>query len=73
MWILKGTLIGLAVFFIGSVVFVVNNLRPIERDKMTGISAITGPTIHNPWFWAAFVATIILSCVCVKLLQRTAS
>ena len=50
MWILKGTLIGLAVFFIGSVVFVVNNLRPIERDKMTGISAITGPTIHNPWF-----------------------
>jgi hypothetical protein len=62
MWMLKGISVGLGVFFIGSLIYVVNKLRPIEENKATGISAITGVTVYSPWWWIAFIATLALAC-----------
>jgi hypothetical protein len=62
MWMLKGILVGLGIFFIGSLVYIINKLRPIEANKATALSAITGPTLHNPWWWMVLVAILILAC-----------
>jgi hypothetical protein len=40
MWILKGILLGLGLFFVGSIVYIVNAFRPIEENKATAISAL---------------------------------
>ena len=40
MWFLKGMLLGLGLFFIGSLIYV---------GSKTGISAITAVTLHNVW------------------------
>ena len=62
MWLLKGVLLGLPVFFIGSLIYVGSKLRPFEVQKATGISAITAVTVHNPWFWVTLVATVTVAC-----------
>ena len=66
MWLLKGILLGLGLFFVGSLIYVGNKLRPFERQKATGISAITAVTVHNPWFWMAFVVAVALGLAIVK-------
>jgi len=58
---LKGISAGLGIFFIGSLIFVITKQRPIEEHKATGISAIIGPTLFNPW-WLALIATLALAC-----------
>lgn len=65
MWLLKGILLGLGLFFVGSLVYVGNKLRPFEEHKATGISLITGLTIHNPLFWVMLVASLLIGCVIV--------
>jgi hypothetical protein len=62
MWMLKGILVGLGVFFIGSLIYVGSKLGPIEEHKATALSAITGPTVHNPWWWIALIAILTLAC-----------
>src|SRR6267143_4778776 len=62
MWILKGISLGLGLFFVGSIVYIVNALRPIEANKATGISVLLALTVWNPWYWVAFVSTLTLSC-----------
>ncbi len=49
MWILKGISLGVGLFFVGSIVYIVNALRPIEVNKVTGISALLALTVWNPW------------------------
>ena len=66
MWILKGISLGLGLFFVGSIVYIVNALRPIEANKATGISVLLALTVWNPWYWVAFVSTLILSCWLVR-------
>jgi hypothetical protein len=66
MWLLKGTLLGLGLFLVGSLVYVGNKLRPFEEHKATGISAITAVTVHNPWYWIIFVVTLAVGCVLVR-------
>ena len=62
MWMLKGISVGLGVFSIGLLIYVGSKLGPIEEHKATALSAITGPTLYNPWWWIALIATIALSC-----------
>jgi hypothetical protein len=65
MWILKGILLGFGLFFIGSLVYVGNKLRPVGEHKATGISAITAVTVWNFWYWIAFVVALAVGCVIV--------
>jgi hypothetical protein len=67
MWLLKGILLGLVLFFVGSLIYVGYNLGPFEKQKATGISAITAITVHNLWFWIAFVVALAVACAIVWL------
>ena len=69
MLVLKGILLGLVLFGAGSIVYVINQMRPFEQNKATGLSAIAAWTVFNPLYWAAFVGTLILGCVLVRLGQ----
>jgi uncharacterized membrane protein len=69
MLVLKGILLGLVLFGAGSIVYVINEMRPFEQNKATGLSAIAAWTVFNPLYWAAFVGTLILGCVLVRLGQ----
>ena len=66
MWILKGILLGFAMFISGTVGFLLLTVfGPISTSKATGISAITGITTHNPLFWVALLACLMLGCALV--------
>jgi hypothetical protein len=65
-WIFKGVLLGFGLFFLGSLVYVGNKLRPFEAQKATGVSALTAPTLYNPWWWIAFVITLAVGCAMVR-------
>jgi hypothetical protein len=62
MWVLKGTFIGISIFAVGAAVFMLLSLRSISGGKQMaiGIRVILLATIYNPWFWAAFVASIVI-------------
>ncbi|HXX99913.1 MAG TPA: hypothetical protein VEI54_03265 [Candidatus Limnocylindrales bacterium] len=62
MWLVKGILVGLGVFILGSLVYVGYHLRPIEPEKATGLSAITALTLYDYRWWVALVATVALAC-----------
>jgi uncharacterized membrane protein len=66
MWILKGISLGLGLFFVGSIVYIVDALSPIETNKATGMSVLLALTVWNPWYWVAFVSTLTLSCWLVR-------
>ena len=65
MWILKGSLLGMGLFIIGSVLFLIATTLPFRANHAIGLSVITGRTIHNPLFWIAFVASLVIGCAIV--------
>jgi len=67
---LKGILLGLVIFFIGSVLYVGNKLRPFEANKATGISAITAVTLRNPWYWIGLTLALVAGCAIVWFWRR---
>jgi hypothetical protein len=69
MWILKGTLLGTGLFLVGAVLFLIAVMGPFAANRAIGLSAITGITIHNPMFWVAFFASIVIGCATVRLWQ----
>ncbi|HXN50440.1 MAG TPA: hypothetical protein VN943_00785 [Candidatus Acidoferrum sp.] len=68
MWIIKGVLLGLGVFLVGSIVYVVGKLRPLEADKATSVNLLLSLTASNLWFWVAFAAAVIAGCAVVRYL-----
>ncbi len=68
MWILKGTLLGTGLFLVGTVLFLIAMARPFQPNRAIGLSVITGITIHNPMFWAAFFASLVIGCAIVRSL-----
>ena len=53
MWIVKGLSLGAAFFVIGTIVFLfLTVFSPISTSKATGMSAITGLTTANPFFFS---------------------
>jgi hypothetical protein len=66
MWILKGTLLGTGLFLVGTIVFLIATVGPFRANRAIGLSAITGVTIHNPLFWTAFLASLMIGCAIVR-------
>ena len=61
MWILKGVSLGTGFFVVGTIAFLLLTVfRPFSASRATGISAITGMTTQNPFFWVALVACLML-------------
>ena len=65
MLLLKGSLFGLATFFVGTIVYTVIALQRESSAKAIGLNVISYMTIYNPYFWAAFVACLVLGCAMV--------
>jgi hypothetical protein len=65
MWILKGTLLGTGLFIVGTVLFLIAVRGPFRTNRAIGLSVITGLTIHNPFFWVAFLASLAIGCAIV--------
>ena len=65
MWILKGNLLGGGLFAFGTLVFLFATIRP-KAHTATGLSVITGLTIHNVWFWIELVACLALGSAMVS-------
>lgn len=51
MLVVKGILLGFALFAVGSIVYLVWEVGPIEEHKATALSAIAAWTVFNPWYW----------------------
>ncbi len=67
MWILKGTLLGLLLFSVGTFLFLIAFLRrlgpilaPAGQHWTFDIGLISRLTIRNNWFWIALVACLAL-------------
>ncbi len=61
MWILKGVSLGLLMFSAGTVAFLLLTVfGPIGTSKATGLSALSGMTTANPFWWTALVACVVL-------------
>jgi hypothetical protein len=64
MWIANGSLLSTGFFLLGTVFFLIAAARPFRANAAIGLSVITGLTIHNPWFWVAFLASLVIGCDC---------
>ena len=62
MWVAKGILLGLALFSVGTIVFVMAALSPVKPGTAIGVSVLTGMTFYNPLWWTALVASVVLGC-----------
>jgi hypothetical protein len=61
MWIAKGVAVGVPVFVLLSVVYVVARIM-MGTARSTGSTALSGWTIQNPLYWAAFLVVLVVSC-----------
>jgi hypothetical protein len=68
-WILKGTLLGAGVFFVGVILFLIFAvIRPIARvqgggwEFIVSVEVLKGHTVSSPYFWIAFAACLVLGC-----------
>jgi hypothetical protein len=60
MWVLKGLALGSTFFVAGTIFYLYVVLIRHSQAQAIGLSAITGVTIHNPFFWLALVSCIML-------------
>ena len=58
MWIVKGILLGLAMFVVGSIALAFRN--PIRTGVATGLGAVYGATVGNPLFWCGLVGSLLV-------------
>jgi hypothetical protein len=69
MWMVKGTALGLSLFFVGAVVYIVLALRAESQHSnaaAVGLNVIKYMTIYNFYFWASFVAALVIGLAIVK-------
>ena len=64
MWI-KGIFLGLGMFVVGCVVYIMAVMGSGGRNTATGLSVLSYLTIHNPYFWAALVSSLVIGCAIV--------
>jgi hypothetical protein len=63
MWIVKGTFLGISIFAVGAVVFLLAFLRSLAgpgQQRAIGLTVISHLTVYNVWFWAAFAVGLVL-------------
>ena len=64
MWILRGLLLGLGLFSMGALVFLKLTLfSSVHGNTATSVRALQRYTTHNPFFWVALVACVILGVI----------
>jgi hypothetical protein len=73
MWVLKGTFIGVTIFAVGALAFMLLSLRSMGpllagpgRHWSIDIRSISLTTVGNPWFWAAFAACLVIGCAIAR-------
>jgi hypothetical protein len=69
MWMLKGFLIGVVMFVVGAIVYMVLALRADAQHseaRAVGLGVISYMTIYNPYFWASLVAALVIGCAVVQ-------
>jgi hypothetical protein len=59
MWALKGTFIGISIFGIGATIFMFLAKRSFGASTVD-IRTMSNATIYSTWFWAAFVACVLI-------------
>jgi len=57
-----GSLLGTGLFIVGTFIFLITVISPFKAGTAIGLSVITGVTIHNPLFWLAFIASLVIGC-----------
>jgi hypothetical protein len=61
----QGLFLGTGFFVVGTMCFLLLTIfRPLSASRATGLSAITGITTANRFFWTALVACLVLG-VCL--------
>jgi hypothetical protein len=79
MWILKGLLLGLAMFGCGLAIYVPAMMReitkgqPVSPGQSVGVDVLSLYHIFQPWIFIAFVATLALGLSLVACWPRIAS
>src|SRR5712692_7164798 len=73
MWMLKGILVGLWLFCIGTLVYLFFKTKPHEEHTATAVSALLVWTVNNPWWWMALVTTLAVSCWFFKMYEPGAT
>lgn len=69
MWMLKGLLLGAAMFVVGAITYLVLALRADAQhseSRAVGLSVISYLTVYNPYFWASLVAALVIGCAIVR-------
>jgi hypothetical protein len=66
MWILRGSLLGIALFLVGAIIFLIAAIRPFRSNRAIGLSVISSLTVHNFLFWLAFLACLVIGCAIVR-------
>ena len=64
MWIVKGSLLGSALFVVGCVAFLIATLWH-SGARATGVTVLQSLTIQNPLFWVALVGSVMIGCAIV--------
>lgn len=65
MLLLKGSLLGLGIFFVGTIAYTLFALQREGSTNAIGLNVIRYMTIYDPYFWAALVACLVLGCAMV--------
>ena len=67
MWVLRGTFLGMSIFGIDAVVFMLAFFRSMGpllagpgQQSSIDIRSISLLTVGNPWFWATFAACLVI-------------
>lgn len=71
MWIVRGILLGLVIFFVYELLYLYFQLRP-EPNKATAVSLLLSLTIWNTGFWLVLVVALFAACAIVKEFFSTA-
>ncbi len=69
MWIVKGISLGLLLFVVGSVIYVIW-MTGTSKAMAIGSTALQSWTMQNPLYWMAFVVALILGCVIVRFVKK---
>ncbi len=71
MWILKGVLLGVGLFLVGTIVYVLLTAQ-VGGGSGTGIIAVRVWTGQIPFFCLELVAALVIGCAMVRLCPRKA-
>lgn len=67
MWMAKGLFLGIWLFGYGTIVMLYLTVyHHISRNTAVDARIITGQTIHNPVWWIAGVACLVLGCAMTR-------